>query len=92
MRGTSTRRIHSGEVEGDRPRVLYIWPMDLLQLLCIVFLQNRVKYEDNKYCVRIKTNSYQPLHRICVTLMCRLPNIEVMRFDPSTFLLQHIIK
>jgi hypothetical protein len=40
MRGTSTRSIHSGEVEGDRPQVLYIWPVDLLQLLRIVFLQN----------------------------------------------------
>jgi hypothetical protein len=49
-------------------------------------------YEDNKYCIRIKTKSYQPLYHICVALMCRLPNIEVMGFDPSTFLLQHKIK
>jgi hypothetical protein len=40
MRGTSARSIRNGVVEGDRPRVLYIWPVDLLQLLCIAFLQN----------------------------------------------------
>jgi hypothetical protein len=40
MRGTSAHSIRSGEVEGDRPRVFYIWIVDLLQLLGIVFLQN----------------------------------------------------
>jgi hypothetical protein len=40
MRRISTRSIRSGDVEGDRPGVLYIWPVDLLQLLCIAVLQN----------------------------------------------------
>jgi hypothetical protein len=40
MRVAYARSIHGGEVEGDRPRVLYIWPMDLLYLLRIAFLQN----------------------------------------------------
>jgi hypothetical protein len=29
-------------------------------------------------CVRIKTNTYLPLHCICVVVMCRLSNIQVM--------------
>jgi hypothetical protein len=40
MRGTYAHSIRSGEVEGDQPRVLYIWPMDHLQLLRITVLQN----------------------------------------------------
>jgi hypothetical protein len=40
MWDTSTRSIHIGDVEGDRPQVLYIWPMELLQLLHIAVLQN----------------------------------------------------
>jgi hypothetical protein len=51
-----------------------------------------VKYEDSKYCIRIKTNSYRPLRHICVGLICRLPNIKVIGFNPNMFLLQHKIK
>jgi hypothetical protein len=40
MWGTSARCIRSGDVEGDRPRVLYIWLIDLLQLLRVALLQN----------------------------------------------------
>jgi hypothetical protein len=40
MQGTSACSIHSRVVEGDRPQVLYICPMDLLQLLRIVVIQN----------------------------------------------------
>jgi hypothetical protein len=40
MRGTSARSIHSVKVEGDQPRVLYLWPMNLSQLFRISVLQN----------------------------------------------------
>jgi hypothetical protein len=40
MWGTSVHSIHSGDIDGDRPRVLYIWAVYLLQLLCIVVQQN----------------------------------------------------
>jgi hypothetical protein len=40
MRDTSTHSIRSRDIEGDRPRVLYIWPVDLLQLLHIAVQQN----------------------------------------------------
>jgi hypothetical protein len=40
MRGTSARSIHSVDVEGNRHRVFYIWPVDLPQLLRIPVLQN----------------------------------------------------
>jgi hypothetical protein len=40
MQGTSARHIHSIDVEGDWPWILYLWPMDLPQLLCILVLQN----------------------------------------------------
>jgi hypothetical protein len=40
MRGNSPLSIRSAEVEGDRLRVLYVWPMYLPQPLCIVVLQN----------------------------------------------------
>jgi hypothetical protein len=40
MWGTSIRSICSIDVEGDRPRVLYLWSMDLSQLLRILVLQN----------------------------------------------------
>jgi hypothetical protein len=40
MRGTSARNILSVNVEGDRPLVLYIWPVDLPQFLRIPVIQN----------------------------------------------------
>jgi hypothetical protein len=40
MRGTSTHSIHNVDVEGNRPQVLYLWPVDLSQLLRISVLQN----------------------------------------------------
>jgi hypothetical protein len=40
MRGTFACSIHNSEVKGDRPRVLYLWPVDLPQLLRISVLQN----------------------------------------------------
>jgi hypothetical protein len=40
MWGTSTGSIHSSEIEGDQPRVLYLRPVDLPQLLRILVLQN----------------------------------------------------
>jgi hypothetical protein len=40
MRDTSAHSIRSVDNEGDRTRVLYIWPMNLPQLLCIPGLQN----------------------------------------------------
>jgi hypothetical protein len=40
MWGTSARSLRSGDVKGDRPRVLYIWPVDLIQLFRIVVLLN----------------------------------------------------
>jgi hypothetical protein len=46
-----------------------------------------LQYEDSKYYVKIETNSYQPLCRICVALMCMLPNIKIIGIDPNTFLL-----
>jgi hypothetical protein len=38
--GTTSHSIHNGEVEGDQPWVLYIWHVDLPQLLRISVLQN----------------------------------------------------
>jgi hypothetical protein len=40
MRGTSARSICSDDVEGDRPRVLYLLPLDLYQLICVSVLHN----------------------------------------------------
>jgi hypothetical protein len=40
MRDTSARSICSVYVEGDRPWVLYNWPVDLPQILRIPVLQN----------------------------------------------------
>jgi hypothetical protein len=40
MQGTSARNIRSVDVEGDQPRVFYIWLVDLSQLLRIPVLQN----------------------------------------------------
>jgi hypothetical protein len=40
MWGTYARSIRIVNVEGDRPQVLYLWPVDLSQLLHISVLQN----------------------------------------------------
>jgi hypothetical protein len=40
MQGTSARSIRSDEVKRDQPQVLYLWPVDLSQLLRISVIQN----------------------------------------------------
>jgi hypothetical protein len=40
MRGTFARSMQSVDDEGDRPQVLYLWHVDLPQLLRISVIQN----------------------------------------------------
>jgi hypothetical protein len=40
MRGTSAHSIRGVDIDGDQLQVLYLWLVDLPQLLCISVLQN----------------------------------------------------
>jgi hypothetical protein len=80
MWDTFARSIRSVDVEGDRPRVMYLWPVDLPQLLHISVLQN-IELSMNT----TNINSYYPLYRICVAMMCSLLNIEIMESTPVCF-------
>jgi hypothetical protein len=80
MWDTFARSIRSVDVEGDRPWVMYLWPVDLPQLLHISVLQN-IELSLNT----TNINSYYPLHRICVAMMCSLLNIEIMESTPVCF-------
>jgi hypothetical protein len=67
--------------------------VDFLQLLCILFLQN-IEYVwiYNKLCVTLNIVIYELLGHVGITIVCKQPNVQVIEFDPTTFLLQHIIQ
>jgi hypothetical protein len=46
----------------------------------------------NKLCITLNIVTYKLLRPGLIIVMCTQPNIQVMGFDPSTFLLQHIIQ
>jgi hypothetical protein len=63
--------------------------VDFLQLLCISFLQN-IEYVwiYNKLCVTLNIVIYKLLGHVGITIVCKQPNVQVIGFDPTTFLLQ----
>jgi hypothetical protein len=46
----------------------------------------------NKLCITRNIVTYKLLRPVCIIIVHRQPNIQVMGFDPSTFLLQHRIQ
>jgi hypothetical protein len=59
MWSASVRSIHYVDVEGHRPRVFLLRPMDFLQFIGISFLQNTEQIRIyNKLCVTLKIVTY----------------------------------